>query len=182
VKENHLRIADFFAKEYRRMTGYVRSIIEDSSDWESEDIIQDVMTGIFEAADITRPIENLSAYIYRSLRNRVTDKMRIRKNTLSLDAPDPETGISFMDTIKDDRYDIAEGIIMDEIRNAFFNSVENLPDEMKTVFIMTEFEGKTFRKISEETGVPVNSLLSRKSRALDRIRVELNQYKMYMEK
>lgn len=62
------------------MVGYVRHIIDDASDRDSEDIVQDVMAGIFEAADITRPVENLSAYIYRSLRNRVIDIIRDRKS------------------------------------------------------------------------------------------------------
>jgi len=181
VKENIFKIGEFFSDEYRRMVGYVRSIIEDSSDWESEDIVQDVMTGFFEAADITRPIENLSAYIYQSLRNRVIDKMRKKNKPLSLDVPDPKTGISIIDIIEDVRCNIENEFVMNELKTVFFESIDNLPESLKTIFIMTEFEGITYREISDSTGIPLGTLLSRKSRAIDRIRNDLNQYKQYME-
>jgi len=181
VKEERLKIGEFFAAEYRRMIGYVRKLIDDSSDWESEDIVQDVMTGIFEAADISRPVGNISAYIYRSLRNRVIDKLRGRRSIDSLDAVDSESGMTLLDILEDSRADFEEDMFMEELRAALLESIEKLPDDQRTVVIMTEFEGKTFREISENTGVPVGTLLARKSRALEWLRRELNQYNNLME-
>jgi RNA polymerase sigma factor (sigma-70 family) len=181
LKADRQSIVKFFTDEYRKMTGYVRSLIEDSSDLDSEDIVQDVMTGVFEAADISRPIENLSAYVYRSLKNRVIDRMRKRRDTLSLEEQDAETGISLLDILEDYRYDPETEVFMEIFRDALFASIEKLPDEQKAVFIMTEFESMTYRDISEKSGVPVGTLLSRKSRALERIKKDLSQFINFTE-
>ncbi|HPS58625.1 MAG TPA: RNA polymerase sigma factor [Spirochaetota bacterium] len=179
---NSDKISGFFVGEYRRMVGYVRRIIEDASDRDSEDIVQDVMAGFFEAADITRPVENLSAYIYRSLRNRVIDIMRSRREHLSLDASDPKTGLSLSECLEDIRYNTEDAVLMEIMRDTLEDSVLNLPDEMKEVFIMTEFEGRSYSEISKMTGIPPGTLLSRKSRAIDRIRADLHLYRNFMEK
>ncbi len=182
MKESPLKIAEFFTSEYRRMVYYVRSIIDDASERSSEDIVQDVFTGIFEAADISRPIENLSAYIYRSLKNRVIDVMRSRKKTLSLDAPDPETGLSPGNIIEDNRCDTEYRVINEALREALFAAIDRLPDDQRAIVIMTEFEGMTYRRISMETGIPLGTLLSRKSRALDSIRAEIKKFDYLLEK
>lgn len=179
---NSKKISEFFAREYHRMVGYVRRIIDDASDRDSEDIVQDVMAGIFEAADITRPIENLSAYIYRSLRNRVIDIMRSRREQLSIDASDAETGLSLSERLEDLRYNTEDTVLMGIIRDTLYESVLNLPGDMKDVLIMTEFEGMSYSEISQMTGTPLGTLLSRKSRAIDRIRADLYQYRNFMEK
>lgn len=174
-------IADFFTTEYRRMVSYVRNLIEDGTDRDSEDIVQDVVTGIFEAADVTRPIENITAYVYRSLRNRVIDIMRRRKEQLSLDAADPETGGTLLDLLEDARSDMESDMLFEEFRAALFDTIDSLPDDQRTVIVMTEFEGVAFRELSVKTGVPIGTLLSRKSRALERIRSELNKYYFLLE-
>ncbi len=164
------------------MVGYVRRLIEDGADRDSEDIVQDVVAGIFEKADITRPIENITAYVYRSLKNRVIDIMRSRKDYLSLDAEDPETGTSLLDLLEDVKTDIESEILFSEFREKLFDSIDNLPDEQRAVIIMTEFEGMSFREIADKSGTPMGTLLSRKSRALEKIKAELNQYYFLPEK
>ena len=64
------RIADFFAKEKSRLVNYVRRWVQDAAERDGEDIVQDVMLNIFDSTDITAPVENLAAYVYRSLYNR----------------------------------------------------------------------------------------------------------------
>ncbi len=181
MKDNRSGLNEFFTSEYRRMAGYVRKLIDDSAERESEDIVQDVITGIFEKADITRPIENITAYAYRSLRNRVIDIIRGRREQLSLDAEDPATGISLLDLLEDARLDIDSEMLFSEFRSALFDSIDRLPDEQRAVIIMTEFEGQSFREISQKTGVPAGTLLSRKSRALEKIRAELNRFYFLLE-
>ena len=181
MNENRVKLAVFFSGEYRRMTSFVRRIIDDTADYDGEDIVQDVITGIFEAADITRPIENMAAYVYRSLRNRVIDIIRGRKTTLSLNAVNPDTGTALGDLLEDIRYDTEGEFFIQALREELFASIEKLPEDQKAIVIMTEFEGMSYRSISEKTGVPVGTLLSRKSRALDSIRAEMNKYRYLME-
>src|SRR5512136_1838177 len=94
---------DFLKKERSRLVRYVRSLIDDAADREGEDIVQDVVLGLFEKADISAPVENLAAYVYQSLRNRVIDAMRRRKpGNASLDAELPgDSGGTLADVVSD---------------------------------------------------------------------------------
>ena len=171
------RIADLFTEEHDRMRGYLRKLVSDSAEWESEDIIQDVMLNIFDAADITRPISNLSAYVYRSLRNRAIDYLRRVNRNVSLD--DPGRGSesrALADILYDSRYDTASEYDKKEIRDRLYNAIDGLADEDRALIIMTEFENRSFREISEGTGVPMGTLLSRKSRAMKKLRKTLGEY------
>jgi len=182
LTESALKIAEFFTREYLKMSRYVRGRIEDASYRDSEDIIQDVFAGIFEAADVSRPIENLGAYIYRALRNRIVDLLRSRKTLLSIDAPGTETGPALADIIEDPRYDTELDVFNRELNEALYAAIDRLPDDQRAIVIMTEFEGMSYREISLKTGIPAGTLLSRKHRALERIRASLQEHYYLMEK
>ena len=86
------RVTDFFRTEHNRLVSYVRSRIDDAADRDAEDIVQDVMLNIFDKADISIPIENLAAYIYQSLRNRIVDLFRKRKEVYFLEKVVQDSG------------------------------------------------------------------------------------------
>ena len=67
-------VGDYFTREQKKLVNYVHRLIKDTSEMDAEDIVQDVMLNLFDTADITAPIENLSAYVYRSIYNRVVDR------------------------------------------------------------------------------------------------------------
>ena len=100
------KIIAFFADERERLVSYVRRFIEDTAERDGEDIVQDVMIHIFARADVTIPIENLAAYVYQSLRNRIVDYIRKRKEMVSLnESPLDDQDLSLSDIIGDPRYD-----------------------------------------------------------------------------
>ena len=166
-------IADFFGEERSRLVSYVRNLIRDSAARDGEDIVQDVMLTIFDRADITAPIENLAAYVYRSLRNRVVDAYRRKRDTVSLDSAGPEGDTAFLEMLADLRYDVHSEVEKHILREKIFEAVDGLKDQLRDVFTATEFEGRTYRELSEEWSVPVNTLLSRKYRAVRLIRAAL---------
>ena len=156
------KIQEFFRTEYGRWVRFVRRLIDDAADRDAEDIVQDVMLGIFDKADITVPIENLSAYIYRALRNRVTDMFRRKKDLASL-----------AELVYESVEDAANALEQKELRETVVKAIDNLSDEQRAVVIATEFEDRSFRELSEEWEIPIGTLLARKSRALQKIRSEL---------
>jgi RNA polymerase sigma factor (sigma-70 family) len=145
-----------------RLVRYVRSLIEDAGDRDAEDIVQDVMLSIFDKADVTLPIENLAAYVYRSLRNKVIDIFRKKQDVVSLDEVISDAGC---DTVRD--------VEKKELIEQIFDAMDSLPPEQRAVLIATEFEGRSYRELSEEWTVPIGTLLARKSRALNKIKQEL---------
>ena len=156
------KFSDFFQREYFRLVRYVRRLIDDAADRDAEDIVQDVMLSIFDKADVTIPIENLAAYVYRSLRNRVIDIFRKKEDVLSLS-----------DVISETRYDIQQEVERKELMDFVFRAIDSLSDEQRAILLATEFEGWSFRELSEEWEIPMGTLLARKSRALQHIRKKL---------
>lgn len=159
------KVVEFFKTEYKRLVGYVRQRIDDTAERDAEDIVQDVILNIFDRADMVRPIENLSAYIYQSLRNRVVDLLRQRKDTLALS-----------DVIPVSSNDTASEVEKKELYEHIYRAMDSLKDEERAVVIATEFDGDSFRDLSEDWGVPIGTLLARKSRALKKIRRKLSAF------
>jgi RNA polymerase sigma factor (sigma-70 family) len=155
-------LANFLRRERQALVGYVRRRLDDAADQDAEDVVQDVIVGLFSRPDPDVPVENLAAYIYQALRNRIVDRFRRRKETSelaeTLAAPgnDPQTEM--------ERAEMLDGI---------FEAMDELGAEEKAVILETEFEGKSFHRLAEEWDVPIGTLLARKSRALEKIRKRL---------
>jgi len=156
------RTTDFFQSEYKKLVNFVRSRIDDAADQDAEDIVQEVMLNLFDKADISVPIENLTAYIYQSLRNRIVDLFRKKKEVYSLEKVVQDTGHN-PEKIVEDR----------DLQDKVFEAIDSLNDEEREVLMATEFDDRPFRELSEEWGVPIGTLLARKSRSLKKIRKNL---------
>jgi RNA polymerase sigma factor (sigma-70 family) len=153
---------EFFRRERSRLVRYVGRLIDDAADREAEDIVQDVMLGVFDRADITIPIENLSAYIYQAIRNKIVDIFRKKKQVIPLPDEVRDAGSSTEDVVE-----------KKELVDYVHQAIDSLSPESRAVVIATEFEGRTFRELSEEWNIPIGTLLARKSRALQQMRDKL---------
>jgi RNA polymerase sigma-70 factor (ECF subfamily) len=171
----HKKLSDFFRSERIRLIRYVQRRIEDTAARDSEDIVHDVALNLFNRADVTVPIENISAYVYQSLRNRIVDLLRKRKiKLISMEGAVSEYGAaSLADLIYDYTYNPVRQMDRKELRDKMFNSIDALDDKDKAIIIETEFEGRSYAEISKEWGIPIGTLLARKSRALNKIRETL---------
>ena len=156
------KLTELFRTEYHRMVRFVRRQIDDSAERDAEDIVQDVMLSIFDHADVMTPIENLSAYVYRSLRNKVIDLLRKRRKMETL-----------TDAFQDVWSDILLKVEQEEILDCVFKAMDILDEESRALIIATELEGRTFQELSERWDVPLGTLLAKKSRAIKKIRKKL---------
>lgn len=167
------RLAAFLATEWQRLVVTVRSWIEDTADRDAEDIVQDVVVGLFEQGDLAAPVRDLSAYVYRSLRNRVIDLYRSRRTAASLDAPRHGAARGLVELLVDERSDGQEVMERKELREWLFAAVDALPPEQRAVLLATELEGRTYRELSESWDTPIGTLLARRHRAVRRLRAVL---------
>jgi RNA polymerase sigma-70 factor (ECF subfamily) len=166
---------DFFKKERLRLVRYVRSLIDDAADREGEDIVQEVVLGLFEKADISAPVENLAAYVYQSLRNRVIDAMRRRKpGKASLDAELPgDSGGTLADVVSDIAYDLEKELDHRAFNEDLRAALATLDEKYRGIVIATEVRGLSFKELSEAWKIPVGTLLAHKSRAMKKLREAL---------
>ena len=83
--DNKNRFFQFFYCESKKLINYVKKKIINIGDMDAEDIVSEVMLKIVNKADSTSTIDNLSAYVYQSIKNKITDNFRKGKKPLSLD-------------------------------------------------------------------------------------------------
>jgi len=161
--EQDQRISEVVRREQSRLRNFIRRRVPDPRD--AEDILQDVFYKLVEANRLLMPIEHVTGWLFRVARNRITDFFR-KKTPESFDElledllPSPDAGPEAL---------YARNVLLDELELA----VDELPEEQRAVFVAHELEGRSFKEIASETGVNVNTLLSRKRYAVLRLRQRL---------
>jgi RNA polymerase sigma factor (sigma-70 family) len=175
MAEQDERLTATIGREQGRLRSFIRRRVADEAD--AEDILQDVFYELIEAYRLTKPIEQVGAWLYRVARNRIIDAFRRKKPepfSVAQD-PDDESGdsLSLEDLLPSPEAGpeaaYARGILLEEVEAA----LDELPEEQREVFLAHEFEGISFKEISAETGVSVNTLLSRKHHAVVYLRRRL---------
>jgi RNA polymerase sigma factor (sigma-70 family) len=172
--EQDLRISDVVERERSRLRNFIRRRVPDPRD--AEDILQDVFYELVEANRLLMPIEHVTGWLFRVARNRITDLFRKKKPESFSDAavadgedeprrledllPSPDAGPEAL---------YARSVLLDELELA----VDELPEEQRAVFVAHEWEGRSFKEMAAETGVSVNTLLSRKHQAVLYLRERL---------
>lgn len=158
----------FIKSERQRFVQYVRSVMRETAELDAEDIVHDVLVKLLERADST-PLENLGAYVYRSLKNRVIDHARTSRAHLSLDET-LDGGGKLIDLLHDLRPNALEMLQSEQGKRELFEALEGLSEVERDVIIAHEFEGIPFKELSHRLGIPQNTLLSHKSRAIGKLR------------
>jgi len=174
AREQDQRISEVVERERSRLLRFIRRRVPDPRD--AEDILQDVFYELVEANRLLMPIEHVTGWLFRVARNRITDLFR-RKTQERLaegaaaDADDEalrlENLLPSPDAGPEALY--ARHVLLDAIEQA----IEELPKEQRDVFVAHELEGRSFKEMAAETGVSVNTLLSRKRYAVLHLRERL---------
>lgn len=172
------RISDVVDREQSRLRNFIRRRVPNASD--AEDILQDVFYELVEANRLLMPIEHVTGWLFRVARNRITDLFRKKTPELFADEalaggeesddelrfeemlPSPDAGPEAL---------YARAALLEELEDA----LDELPHEQREVFVAHELDGQSFKDISAETGVNVNTLLSRKRYAVLYLRERLKR-------
>lgn len=169
------QIEETVRKESPRLLNYIKKYVRRIED--AEDILQDVFYQLTQNFDQITYIDRISSWLYTVAKNKITDLFRKKKaepmseirfggeegEALTIEEIVPDLG----NTPEDNAL---RTLIMDEIDEA----LDELPEEQRASFIMNEIEGKSFKEMSEETGVPLQTLISRKRYAVLYLREKLN--------
>jgi RNA polymerase sigma factor (sigma-70 family) len=169
------RISEAIEREQARLRNFIRKRVPDRGD--AEDILQDVFYELVAAYRMMKPVEQVSAWLFRVARNRITDLFR---------KPKPESLANGAATITQDgdrlllddllpspdegpEAEYARSVLLEELDAA----LEELPEEQRDVFVAHELEGRSFKELAASTGLPLNTLLSRKHYAVLHLRERL---------
>jgi len=173
--EQDQRISEAIDRERPRLRNFIRRRVGDQSD--AEDILQEVFYELVEAYRLMKPVEQVTAWLFRVARNRITDLFRRKRRealrsepaaitengeTLQLEdlLPSPDAGPEAA---------YAKSVLLEELDAA----LDELPEEQREVFVAHELMGYSFKELAAQTGVSVNTLLSRKHYAVVYLRERL---------
>ena len=167
-------ISEAIERERPRLRNFIRRRVPDQSD--AEDILQEVFSELVEASRMMKPLEQVTAWLFRVARNRITDLFRSKKREASKEpAVTTEDGetlewedlLPAPDAGPESAY--ARSVLLEEMDAA----LDELPEEQREVFVAHELLGYSFKERAEQTGVSVNTLLSRKHYAVLHLRERL---------
>jgi RNA polymerase sigma factor (sigma-70 family) len=171
--EQDHRLAEVVNRERSRLRSFIRRRVADPRD--AEDILQDVFAELVEANRMLMPIDHVTGWLFRVARNRIVDLFRKMQPESFADAigagdgeepafeellPSPDAGPEAL---------YVRNVLLDELQSA----LADLPPEQRAVFVAHEFDGRSYKEIAAETGVGVNTLLSRKRYAVMHLRRRL---------
>ena len=172
--EQDKRISEVVKRERSRLRSFIRRRVPDRRD--AEDILQDVFYELADANRLLMPIEHVTGWLFRVARNRIIDLFREQKTVRFSDIavagadgewllfedllPSPEAGPEAL---------YARRVLLDALELA----LDELPGEQRAVFVAHELEGRSFKELSAESGVNINTLLSRKRYAVLHLRKRL---------
>jgi RNA polymerase sigma factor (sigma-70 family) len=172
--EQDQRITEVIKREQLRLRNFIRSRVADPRD--VEDILQDVFYRLAEANRLLMPIDHITGWLFRVARNRIIDLFRKRKTESFGDrtvGDDENDELHFEDLLPSadagPDAQFTRKVLLDELELA----IGELPKEQREVFLAHEVEGRSFETIAAETGVSLNTLLSRKRYAVLRLRRRL---------
>jgi len=169
------QIENLFKTDRKKFLGFIRQRVR--SQEEAEDILQDVFTNVLAAsANVQKPIENIASWVFTAVRNRIIDSYRKKRAESFSDLQSPGNSDD-SDSFENFIGDSTAGPESDLFRKTIWDSVQDglgeLPKEQRDVFVRNEFEGVSFREMSEETGININTLLARKRYAVLHLRKKL---------
>ena len=174
MMEQDRQISEVIAAERSRLRSFIRKRVPNEAD--VEDLLQEVFYELVEANRLLLPIDYVTGWLFRVARNRITDLFRKKKaETFSDRAVEGEDGellriedlLPSPDAGPEALY--VRSVLLEELEFA----LDELPDEQRAVFVAHELEGRSFKELSAESGVNVNTLLSRKRYAVLHLRERL---------
>lgn len=171
---------DTFRQEKDKLLGFIRSRVRTPE--EAEDILQDVFVQFVAGFDTIDSVDRITSWLYSVARNKIIDRyrrdaVRPQKTDFEFTAGrDDDAPLSLQDILPDLGNSPEASLLRDAIWDQIMLALEELPAEQREIFIQNEMEERSFREIAEETGLSINTLLSRKRYAIMALRKKLQTF------
>lgn len=141
---------------------------------DAEDILQDVFYELVQS----ETIENTAAWLYRVARNKITDWYRKMKpdrlDDISFNGADEDEALLLSDIIPSMETSADKQLLLKLISEVLADTLDELPENQREVFVLHEIDGKSLKEIAELTDTGIKTVISRKRYAVlylqDRLR------------
>jgi RNA polymerase sigma factor (sigma-70 family) len=171
-EDNHSYLLKTIQDYGKGLLSFIRGRVK--SDADAQDILQDIWYSLSLVVN-TSPVEQTSAWLYKVARNRITDKYRKRSESSLNDLFEDDEDMDYSSILFSDSSTPETEYLRNLFWKQLFIALDELPEEQKQVFIWQELDGIPFQRIAEQTGVNVQTLVSRKRYAVLHLRERLKQ-------
>ncbi|MFN6087253.1 MAG: RNA polymerase sigma factor [Cyclobacteriaceae bacterium] len=174
IKENT------FLNEKDKLLGFIRSRV--SSVEEAEDILQDVFFQFVSGLETIESLDRVTSWLYSVARNKIIDRYRRdasrpqRTDFELVSGREDDVPLTLQDILPDLDNTPESTLLREAIWDEITDALAELPADQREIFIQNEMEEKSFREIADETGVSINTLLSRKRYAILALRKRLQRF------
>jgi RNA polymerase sigma factor (sigma-70 family) len=174
IKENT------FLNEKDKLLGFIRSRV--SSVEEAEDILQDVFFQFVSGFETIESLDRVTSWLYSVARNKIIDRYRRdasrpqRTDFELVSGREDDVPLTLQDILPDLDNTPESTLLREAIWDEITDALAELPADQREIFIQNEMEEKSFREIADETGVSINTLLSRKRYAILALRKRLQRF------
>lgn len=168
-----------FLREKDRLLSFIRNRV--STLEEAEDILQDVFFQFISGYDTIESLDRVTSWLFSVARNKIIDRYRKesvrpkRTNLTWSSGSDEDAPLTLQEILPDLGNTPEDAYLKEVLWEAIMEALDELPEDQRAIFIMNEMEDRSFREIAEETGVSINTLLSRKRYAILALRKKLQQ-------
>lgn len=147
----------------------------------AEDYTQEVFVRLTLFLDRYVPRAKFSTYLYKIARNMWIDKLRSEKShprPVSLESPVHGGEGSLRDVVQGKGDAPVDIISRREVDETLSKVIDELPEELRMVLILSELHGMKYREIAEILDVPIGTVKSRMHTAVDLLKKKLTDRNM----
>jgi len=169
VQRGDKRAFDILVIKYQsKILSIVSRFISDNA--EINDVAQDAFIKAYRALPNFRGESAFYTWLYRiainTAKNYLTARGR-RPPASDIDSQDAESygvGVALRENASPERL-----MMRDQLKEVIFNTIDDLPDDLKTAITLREIEGLSYEEIAESMDCPVGTVRSRIFRAREAI-------------
>jgi len=148
----------------RRMTGAHQS---------ADDLSQETFVKAYFSLSSFKEKMNFFSWIRKIAVNSTLNYLKKRKKEQPLHKDTPANSFNPHSSLYEKP---TNRLHQNELNAKLRESIKTLPHEQKSVFILKAFEDMTYKEISDSLNIPVGTVMSRLSRARQRLKSSLSQF------
>jgi len=182
AEKRERKISNVINEYGTRLFRFIRGRVSSNAD--AEDIAQEVWYQLSRVVELDS-IEQISGWLFRVARNRITDNYRKKSPDLILDKnyENDEGSFNFKDILTADSISPEDENLKEIFWEELFLALDELPENQRNVFVWNELEDETFQEIADRTGENIKTLISRKRYAVQHLRGRLEElYQEFFDK
>ena len=144
---------------------------------DAEDLLQETYLKAYRFWDSYEQGTNIRAWLFRILKNSYIN--RYRKQSREPDTVDYDEVEGFFASVRDrggESTDLQEKIFSNLLDDDVTQAIAKLPEEFRTIVILSDIEGLTYEEIAEFVDIPLGTVRSRLHRGRKLLRASLLEY------